>query len=245
MTPGPLSPQSINGSPLLYTDPHAYFAMRDASKGLSGLGSDTVARGGGSELVGDPGNPLIPIASPSRNNPAGYVESPSSDLANLWSWAKQAVAGGAEIGKDAATGMADALVAAGAMLLWPSSTEDQSADTPQYVVRGGISEPANLQARVGDLAPLGYPNTYGISASSAPNMTVDQIATVAHYPNRQISYTTNWALGAKGYPVQPTPYDKYPLHASIITPPSLTDEQAAAMSVLFAPNRRPNPVYGQ
>lgn len=199
---------------------------------------------GGNDLRGDAGKPLIPIANPAENSLPGYAKNPSSDLANLWSRAKQVLAGGAEIGEDAAIGMADALVAAGAVLLWPSSTEDQSADTPQYVVRGGISEPANLQARVDNLAPLGYPNSYGISASSAPNMTVNRIAAIAHYPNRQISYTTNWALGAKGYPVQPTPTDNL-LHASIITPPSLTDEQAAAMSALFAPNRRPNPVYGQ
>ena len=37
--PGLLSDQSINGSPLLYTDPQAYFTMRDAAKGLAGVGA--------------------------------------------------------------------------------------------------------------------------------------------------------------------------------------------------------------
>ena len=46
MMPGPLSPQSINGSPLLYTDPQGYFAMRDAAKGLAGFGNDMTSEVG-------------------------------------------------------------------------------------------------------------------------------------------------------------------------------------------------------
>ena len=38
--PGPLSLQRINGPREFYTDPQGYFAMRDASNGLAGFGSD-------------------------------------------------------------------------------------------------------------------------------------------------------------------------------------------------------------
>ncbi len=56
LMPGPLSPQSINGSPLLYTNPQAYFAARDASKGLAGFGGDTIAGSDGTnDIIGGAG----------------------------------------------------------------------------------------------------------------------------------------------------------------------------------------------
>jgi|HubBroStandDraft_5_1064220.scaffolds.fasta_scaffold873129_2 hypothetical protein len=77
-------------------------------------------------------------------------------------------------------------------------------------------------------------------------MSVNQIATVANYPNASITYTTTGELAGLGYQVQPTPTFNNPLHASILLPPgvtSLTNDQAAALSGLFAPNRLPNPTY--
>ena len=56
-------PQLINGSPLPYTDPQAYFTMRDAAKGLAGFGSDMTSE------IGQPSaNWARPISDASRGS---------------------------------------------------------------------------------------------------------------------------------------------------------------------------------
>jgi hypothetical protein len=136
---------------------------------------------------------------------------------------------------------------AGAMLLGSTTRTANPEDDefhPQYVVRGGRSEPRPLQNNVSELTKLGLAGEHGMSSSSAPDLNVDQIAAVARYPNSEISYTILPELLALGYRLVPTGNGRNPLHASILLRPGeseLTDEQAAALSALFAQHRLPNP----
>jgi hypothetical protein len=96
-----------------------------------------------------------------------------------------------------------------------------------------------LQSNTRELTRIGMPGQYGMSSTSARNMSVDQLAAVARYPNEQISYTVLPEVKALGYRVVPTGNADNPLHASILLPPRetvLTDPKAAALSALFAPN---------
>jgi hypothetical protein len=112
----------------------------------------------------------------------------------------------------------------------------------QYVVRGGLSAAGSLDVK--ELSRLGLPERYGLSASSAPPpATVEQIATVAAYPNPMISYTTSYALQAQGYTIVATPTTN-PLHVSILLPQGQTQlsrAQAQAFSALFTRQLNPNP----
>ena len=116
---------------------------------------------------------------------------------------------------------------------------------PQYVVRGGLWSPRSLQDNTKELTEVGLPGQYGMSSTSAPNMSVDQLAAVARYPNAQLSYTIVPELNGLGYRVEPTPRPlTNPLHASILLPPGepeLTDAQAATLSALFGQHIIPNP----
>jgi hypothetical protein len=82
-----------------------------------------------------------------------------------------------------------------------------------------------------------------MSSTSSPNMSVDQLAAVARYPNREISFTIVPELNGLGYRVEPTPRPpRNPLHATIFLPPGqteLSDEQAKALSSIFKIERNP------
>jgi hypothetical protein len=86
---------------------------------------------------------------------------------------------------------------------------------PQYVVRGGESKPKDLKENYRDLNGVGMPGLYGMSSSSAPESSVDQIAAVARYPNGRISYTIVPEVNALGYGVAPTPRRENPLHSAL------------------------------
>jgi RHS repeat-associated protein len=137
------------------------------------------------------------------------------------------------------------VIASVGLALSSTSTADRVQDEVQYVVRGGISSPTTLQRGVDELTPLRLPGVYGISSSTGVNMSVSQIAEIANYPHENLTYTTTQELSGIGYQVQPTPTGNL-LHASILLPPgqsSLTNEQAATLSGLFAPNRVLNPNF--
>jgi RHS repeat-associated protein len=137
-------------------------------------------------------------------------------------------------------------VAAVALVATTTQTVGPEQDQVQYVVRGGLSAPSTLQTGTTELSRIGLPNQYGFSSSSAPSMTVNQIATIADYPHPELTYTTTGELAGLGHQVEPTPTRNNQLHSSVLLPPgvtSLSNEQAAALSALFAPNRLPNPTY--
>jgi len=74
----------------------------------------------------------------------------------------------------------------------------------QYVVRGGISEAKTLQAGVDSLTKLGYPGLYGISSSmGSPGMRPEDIAMIAKFQHRKISYTTVTVLQNAGSRIIP------------------------------------------
>lgn len=112
-----------------------------------------------------------------------------------------------------------------------------SGDTyTQYVIRGGLATPQNLMT---GSTPVPGTNLSGFSVTTAPDMSVTQLAAVANYPNAMISYTTTAALEGIGVPVVPTPSAANALHATAVVPVPLDPAKAAQISAAFA--RIPNP----
>lgn len=112
-----------------------------------------------------------------------------------------------------------------------------SGDTyTQYVIRGGLATPQNLMT---GSTPVPGTNLSGFSVTTAPDMSVTQLAAVANYPNAMISYTTTAALQGIGVPVVPTPSAANALHATAVVPVPLDPTKAAQISAAFA--RIPNP----
>jgi hypothetical protein len=143
-----------------------------------------------------------------------------------------------------AVGAATAALAAAILAATTTRTAEPEDDELWYVLRGGASRPRDLQRNTQELSDIGLPGQYGMSSTSARNMSVDQLAAVAKYPNEQISYTVLPEVKALGYRVVPTRTARNPLHASILLPPpetELTDPKAAKLSALFAPNVITNP----
>lgn len=119
---------------------------------------------------------------------------------------------------------------------------------PQFVVRGGLSLPGDLQKNASELIRERLPGRYGISAAMDPNslMGPEEIAAVSDFPNRQITYTTAPELQALGYRTIPTPYGDKTLHASILLRPGdtmLSEEEASKLSALLGLNRMNNPNF--
>ena len=80
----------------------------------------------------------------------------------------------------------------------------------------------------------------GFSVTTAPGMSVEQLALTANYPNGQIGWTTVSELAKLGVPVLPTPFlPGMPLHGTAVVPIPLDPARAAQISELF--NRIPNP----
>jgi hypothetical protein len=104
--------------------------------------------------------------------------------------------------------------------------------------------PRRREENYQDLKDVGMRGLYGMSSSSATELSVDQIAAVARYPNGKISYTIVPEVNALGYGVAPTPHRENPLHATIVDAPGiseLSDDRAEALSALFRRHIIPNP----
>ena len=137
-----------------------------------------------------------------------------------------------------------ALASGAAVLFYPSEIGDDSCTPPncgnQYALRGGLAAPADIQTGVGVVT--GFEPMTGFSVTSAPNMTLDQLAKYAQYPNAMISFTTTQELARLGYPVAPTPqFRRYPdpLHSTVQTPMPLSDDEAQTISGAFG-RKMPN-----
>ena len=104
-----------------------------------------------------------------------------------------------------------------ALLATTTSTADPTVDQLQYVIRGAWRRPRIF--RGGGKGPVkGFAPLTGFSVTSAPGLTVDQLAQYAQYPNGTISYTTTDALAALGAPVVATPQPNDPLHPALLFP---------------------------
>ena len=121
--------------------------------------------------------------------------------------------------------------------------------TPQYVVRGGLSAPVDLQRNATELLEEGHPGKYGISAAMDPNGMLEPgpIAAGADITrHKQLTYSTAPELVGIGYTTIPTPLGGRPLHASILLKPgetTLSPEEAKLLSELLQQNRMLNPNY--
>jgi RHS repeat-associated protein len=119
-------------------------------------------------------------------------------------------------------------------------TPESQRTQPQYVIRGGLAAPDNLIRFSGPVdAP--YANLTGFSVTTAPGMSVQQLAMVARYDNGKISYTTTATLASIGVRVVATPFPDrgMPLHATAVVPVPLDPARAAQISAVFT--RIPNP----
>jgi hypothetical protein len=84
-----------------------------------------------------------------------------------------------------------------------------------------------------------YDSLTGFSVSTAPGMSVQDLANIAQYPNNIISYTTVDALAVIGVPVVPTPFPGMPIHGTAVVPIPLDPARAAEISSVF--QQIPNP----
>lgn len=107
-----------------------------------------------------------------------------------------------------------------------------NGEMPQYVIRGGIPSPENLIRSAGPVASP-YELLTGISVTTAPGLTVAQLAAAANYPNRQIGYTTVQALAAIRVGVAATPFERMPLHGTMVVSIPLDPSLAARISAVF------------
>lgn len=117
-----------------------------------------------------------------------------------------------------------------------------SGDSPkkpdQYVVRGGRATPQNLMDGSTSF-PYKGKTMSGFSVSSAPGVSVQDLAAAGNYKNGEISYTTTGKLEKLGVPVTPTPTSNNALHATAGVNVPLDPAKAAAISAAF--KRIPNP----
>lgn len=102
----------------------------------------------------------------------------------------------------------------------------------QNVIRGGESSPGNLQDNFKKDQERRF-----ISARSAPNMTVKDLAYYKpRFNNGKFSYTTVGAVRdlGKHWDVIDDPKKNTPLHVGIQCPnPTLSDEEAKALNKIF------------
>lgn len=117
-------------------------------------------------------------------------------------------------------------------------TGDTRIEQPQCVIRAGIATPESLIRGTSTFTYNGS-TLSGFSVTSAPNMSINQLAAAANYPNGQISYTTTSQLASVGAPVVATPLSGQPLHSTVTAAYPLSSAQAAAISAQF--KQMPNP----
>jgi RHS repeat-associated protein len=120
-----------------------------------------------------------------------------------------------------------------------STVNREGDELPQNLIRGGESKQQDLIAK--DV--VGHAPFTGISATSAPGMSVDQLARTATYRNPSITVTTVQKLQDMGYRVVPTPLPGQPLHVTILTPMPVPPTSAALLSKAF--RIQPNPSRGK
>ena len=122
--------------------------------------------------------------------------------------------------------------ALGAISATLSLSGDTAKTNEQYVIRGGLAAPENLiRGSVQVKAP--YQNLTGFSVTTAPGMTIGQLARAAQYENRMISFTTVEELATIGIVVAPTPFPGMPLHGTVVVPIPLDPALAEQINNTF------------
>ena len=115
---------------------------------------------------------------------------------------------------------------------------------PNWVVRGGITTPSQLQAGTGrHLGVTDLSGLFGFSVQYQPGKTIAELATAGRFRNTQISVTTAEELiaagGATGYAITIVKSPGTGYHYTVQTPFLLPTELAAALSAVF--RQSPNP----
>ena len=115
---------------------------------------------------------------------------------------------------------------------------------PNWVVRGGVATPRQLQA--GTARHRGTPDPpglFGFSVQYQPGKTIEELATAGKWRNAQISVTTDEELVAAGlrvgYSVSLVQSPGAGYHHTVQVPFPLPWAVAVALSAVFA--QRPNP----
>ena len=115
---------------------------------------------------------------------------------------------------------------------------------PNWVVRGGVATPGQLQA--GTAKHRGVPDPpglYGFSVQYQPGKTIQELTAAGKLRNAQISVTTGAALIAAGvsagYPVHIVKSPGVGYHHTVQVPFPLPLELAGALSAIFT--QMPNP----
>ena len=115
---------------------------------------------------------------------------------------------------------------------------------PNWVVRGGVATPRQLQA--GTAKHRGVPEPpglYGFSVQYQPGKTIEELTAAGKLRNAQISVTTDAALVAggvsAGYPVNIVQSPGVGYHYTVQVPFPLPVDLTEALSATFA--QMPNP----
>lgn len=115
---------------------------------------------------------------------------------------------------------------------------------PNWIVRGGIATPRQLQA--GTAKHLGIPDPpglFGFSIQYQPGRTIAELATAGRFRNAQISVTTSEELMtaglSAGYVVRIVKSPGVGYHYTVQVPFPLPSDLAAALSAVFT--QMPNP----
>jgi len=115
---------------------------------------------------------------------------------------------------------------------------------PNWVVRGGVVTPSQLQA--GTAKHLGVPDPlslFGFSVQYQPGKTTKELAAAGRFRNAQISVTTEEELVAAGlaagYPISIVKSPGAGYHHTVQLPFPLLLDLAVALSAVFT--QMPNP----
>jgi hypothetical protein len=115
---------------------------------------------------------------------------------------------------------------------------------PNWVVRGGIATPSQLQAGAGrHLGVVDPPGLFGFSVQYQPGKTVEELAAAGRFRNARISVTTAEELiaagVAAGYAISIVKSPGRGYHHTVQVPFPLAADLAAALSAVF--KQAPNP----
>jgi hypothetical protein len=115
---------------------------------------------------------------------------------------------------------------------------------PNWIVRGGIATPSQLQAGTGKHLSIPDPRgLFGFSVQYQPGKTIQELAAAGRFRNAQISVTTDKELIAAGisagYFISIVKSPGAGCHHTVQVPCPLPTDLAVALSAVF--KQMPNP----
>jgi hypothetical protein len=109
---------------------------------------------------------------------------------------------------------------------------------PNWIVRGGITTPSQLQAGTGRHRGVAEPpGLFGFSVQYQPGKTIEELAVAGRFRNAQISFATAEELvaagAAAGYVITIVKSPGTGYHHTVRVPSPLPADLAAALSRVF------------